>query len=464
MKNGWTDILGDGALVFHHESGTVLNLDAKPRGGAYGPTSTEKANATITNATEVAFWGSDNAWPQRVVEEIRTSDLLRPLIRKLAKRQIGAGLRYGHVEIKENGDEVRRAMQVPEIDRWLRRTNHKLFELEAWNDLITQGNVFAEFQMDYDNKVAGVFCQDACRARLARKDDYGRIKHCYLSGSWPDGARHDDKKTLRIVALDPYYDVPGQLQKGTQGRYILPIRLLVDDADYYGQGVWHGLIEGGYLDLLKAILKTKLYLTLNLSLFRYQLEVGSEWWELAYPGWKDKPVEEKKKLRDDLRKSFAKWVQDQTAQGRVLLTDMVLDEMAAPGKKEYRSLWKVTPFKLDLPTGAYVEDTAEMDAKVIRAFMDASLFGSTPSKDRNSAGSGSDKRVAHDIDLMDNQADADMITAVYEHVAEVNGWNDKYGDGKPLRFWFKSFHTATADTSTGKLYQKDPNATPPPKA
>ncbi|HRD54742.1 MAG TPA: hypothetical protein PKY96_19060, partial [Flavobacteriales bacterium] len=180
------------------------------------------------------------------------------------------------------------------------------------------------------------------------------------------------------------------------------------DNDYYAEGEWHGLIKGGYIKLAKAIITTKLWLTVNLSLIRYQVEVGEEFWPLAYPGWKDKKPEDKKKIKEDLRDAVTEWLTGQEKAGRVLISDMLIGDLhGAAGAKltEYRSLWKITPFKLDIPTGAYVEDSAEVDAKIIRAFMDPSLFGQTPSKDRNSSGSGSDKRVAHTHEVLDNTVD-----------------------------------------------------------
>jgi hypothetical protein len=285
-----------------------------------------------------------------------------------------------------------------------------------------------------------------------------------LSGKWANGASTTSEDTITLPCLDPYYDPSGQVLKSNQGRFIMPLRVLLDDADYYAKGDWHGLIDGGYLDLAAAIIKTKLYLTVNLAHIKYHVEIGQEWWELAYPGFSKMKPEDKKAKREEVLRAFNNWIAGQEKVGRTMLTDMLIDELAVPGKKEYRSLWKINAFKLDIPTGAYVEDSAEVDAKIIRAFMDQSLFGATPSKDRNSSGSGSDKRVAHSIEVMDNQVDAQILLSPLDVMADTHGWHEKYGKGKLLKFWFKSLHVATADKTAGMVYQKDPNTPTPPKA
>lgn len=451
-----------GSYVFHHGTGIAFNMDAKLRGGAFGPTSTTKYEA-LNQGSEIAYWGTANLWPQDVLKEVNESDVLRPLIRNKAKRLIGQGILYGTTSVDERtGDIKRNAMNVLEIDRALKKTAAPLFLYEQLVDYLTHGIAFAELQTDFEGRVVGLYSQDAVRCRFTKKDKMGRINNVLLSGKWGQGATRPDD-AIEVPALDPYYDPAGQVMRGNKGRYILPTRLLHDDNDYYGQAQWHGLILGGYLDLAKAIIKCKLYLTQNLSHIRYHVEVGSEFWENAFPGFKDKKPEAKKKVKEDFTEAFTKWATGVEKSGRTLMTEMLLDDIGMGKAREYRSLVRITPLKLDIPTGAYVEDSAEVDAKIIRAFMDASLFGATPSKDRNSSGSGSDKRIAHTLDLLDNQVEMDLLLTPFDIMAETNGWSDQYGNGKMLKFWTKSFHTATLDQKQG-VVTSEPQPTAPPKA
>lgn len=428
------DVYGDGRVIFDTGSGVAFTMEqTRPRGGPMAPTASTKDDG-LNIGGEVAFWGSNNDWPQQVVAELKVSDLLRPLIRKQAKRMIGHGLAYGTQDVDPVTGEVHLTeLRVTEIDLALRRTNAKLYCYEAFLDWLTFGNVFAELQTDYDGNIVGIYCQDATRCRLSAKKNNKPSKWCYISGKWGSGGT--EKEAAKVPLLDPYYDVAGQVMRSNAARMILPIRLLVEDQDYYGEAQWHGLILGKYLELAKAIIKAKLYLTINLSHMRYHVEVGEEYWDRAYPGFKSKEPAEKAEIKLNEAKAFTKWVTGLEKAGRTLLTERLIDEVAT--KKEYRSLWTVTPLKLEIPTGAYIEDSAEVDAKIIRAFMDASLFGATPSKDRNSAGSGSDKMIAHSQELDDNMVDTDMILTPFDTMATVNGWHEKYGKGRMIQFWFR---------------------------
>ncbi|HRD54743.1 MAG TPA: hypothetical protein PKY96_19065, partial [Flavobacteriales bacterium] len=180
----FVDIAGDGTFMISQEAGVLFNMEAKVR-GKYGPSSTEKHDPALGTG-EIAYWGADNLWPQEVIEEVRNSDVLRPLIHMRAKLMIGQGIVYGTTEIDPvTGEEKMKVMRVLEIDRMLKRTNAVLFLFESLVDYIMHGNTFPELQTDLDGKVVGLFSQDAARCRLTRKNKKnGRIEHCVISGKW----------------------------------------------------------------------------------------------------------------------------------------------------------------------------------------------------------------------------------------------------------------------------------------
>lgn len=450
--NGLVDIHGDASVIAHPGKGLTFFTESKRlKGGSFGPTPSKK-KLTGSRSTEIAYWGlADNQWPQQVIKELNSSDILRPLIRKQAKMMVGQGLVYGTTTVNETtGQERMNVMRHLEIEQWLRRTNINLFLYEELMDWHTHGNIFPEFQMAYDGTVAGLFAQDAARCRLGVKDDLGRITKCHISGNWDRGTGIKAEDTITLPCLDPYYDVAEQIRKSKAARMIMPVRLLLDDNDYYGQAPWHGLIESGWLEVAKAIPKLKRYLMENMMFIRYHIEISSEYWPLAFPDWKELSPEKKKKKKDDVVEAFTKWATGMEKAGRTLMTEMLTDELAAPnGKRDMRSLWKINPIKLEIPTGAYIEDSQEADFHIVRAFMDPSLFGIAPGKDRNSAGSGSDKRMAHTHHAVDNHADAQLLLSPLDVVADVNGWHEKYGNGQLIKFWFKSYHAATLDRAFG---------------
>lgn len=451
-------VTADAGVIFHEGLGMSFFTESSRVRGRYGPTATTKAEAS-TGSNNVALWGEDNAWPQKVVEIMKTSDLLRPLQRKHAKRMMGQGLVYGTTTVnEETGEEKMKVMRVPEIEMAFRRTNMPLFLYEQWCDFLAHGTCFPELQTDYEGNVVGLYSQDATRCRLSLKDSNGRSTQCMLSGAWDKAGGRAGKDVITLPALDPYFDVAGQIKSSKQSRFILPIRLLVDDNDYYGEAPWHGLIHSGWLDVAKAIPQFKIAYMKNVMLFRYHIEIAREYWDLQFPGFFKKPRAEQKKIKEDVVDGFTKWASGIEKGGKTLMTEMLTDELK---KDQYRSLWKINQLKLELPTGAYIEDSAEVDAKIIRAFMDSSLFAQTPSKDRNSSGSGSDKRVAHTQELIDNFIDSELLLTSVNVMFDVNGWHEKYGKGEILKVWFKSYHTATLDRTLGAISEQPPKPSKP---
>ena len=419
---------------------------------SFGPSPSLKKDTT-TGTGDVALWGAQNNYPQVVTEWLNKSDVLRPLLRRMANKLIGQGLVYGTTEVDARGEQQFRVLDVPAIDAALEDTNHLLYLQESANDWFAHGNVFSELQMNGRGEVVGLFCQDANRCRLSRKDTQGRITRCYIDGEWPN-RRDIRKETIDLPALDPYYRVADQVREASSGRLILPLRLLIDDLDYYGIAPWHGLITSGWLDVAEYIPKLKKSLMENLITIRYHIEISEDYWPHAYPGFIDKPADEKTKIKKDAIDAFSKWAAGVEASGRTLLTPMVADQIA----KDYRSMWKVNQLKLEIPTGAYIEDSQEADFHIVRAFMDPTLFGIAPGKDRNSAGSGSDKRMANTHHVLDGFSDAHMLLTPFRLMADVNGWHQRFGQGKRIKFWFKSYHAATLDRTQGAITTNPANA------
>lgn len=443
---------GDASVIFAEGVDMTFFTESPRVKGYYGSSRTEKIDPNMGSGYW-AFWGTANDAPQQTVREVNESDLLRPLIRKQTKTMIGQGVVYGTYEVNPTtGDQRLKPIRQMEIDLWLKRTNIYKYLYESWIDWTTHGNAFTEFQMSYGGQIAGLYAQDAVRCRLSKKDTNGFIRHCGLYGDWPNGVT-DEKKLIKLPALDPDYDVAGQIRSSTAARMIMPIRLIVDDNDYYGQAPWHGLITSGWIDVAKAIPKLKKYLMSNMMLIKYHIEIAREYWPLAIEGWAQLSAKKQKEKKEEVVKAFTKWAAGEKSAGRTLMTEKVLDEIK---KETYRSLWTVTPLKLEIPTGAYVEDSQEADFHVVRAFMDPALFGIAPGKDRNSAGSGSDKRIAHTQHILDNFIDTQLMLNPLDVVTDVNGWHEKYGNGQMIHWELKSYHVATADRTLAAL-TPDPN-------
>lgn len=443
--------------VYYHDGlkATFNTGDTRPR-GRVGPTPSEKDDGTLTTG-KVAFWGENNDHPQEIVEVIQKSDILQPLIVQSAKMMIGQGLVYGTTDIDEvTGEEVLKPMQVPEIEDLLEDFNSDLYLYESAIDWFTSGNAFQEIQMNFGGTVAGLYCNDFTRCRLSRKDPKGRITTAFVDGDWP--GRYDIRKeTIAMPALDPYYRIPQQIRASKADRFMLPIRILAHDRDYYGRAPWHGLIDSGVLEIAADTLSWRKFFLKNAMTLRYHIEVDSRFWTEKYPGFLEKPKEDQKTIKQNELDAFVKWGTGVEKSGKTLMTTLLMD----PVSKVQWSLWKITPFKLEVSSGAYIPDGQDSDFRTARSFMDPTLFGIAPGKDRNSAGSGSDKRIAHTHHVLDSHSDANLLLTGHRVMTEVNDWHKKYGNGKRIKWRFRGYHAATQDRVLGAIAAKKPTDAPP---
>lgn len=446
---------GPDGVYIHTGIGALFNTDARPR-GRVGPTPSEKDDGTLTTG-KVAFWGENNDHPQEIVEVIRKSDILLPLIVQSAKMLMGQGSMYGTTEYDDaTGEEIMKPMAVPEIDDTLEDFNSDLYLYESGIDWFSSGNAFQEIHMTHGGTVAGLYCNDFTRCRLGRKNSNGQITQAYVDGDWAGRFQPRDK-TITIPALDPYYRIPQQIRASNAARFMLPIRILAHDRDYYGRAQWHGLMDSGVLEFSTEVLKWRRFYLKNSMTLPYQIKVDRIYWSNKYKGFYEMPPKKQKELKKKELDAFTEWATGVERAGRSIMTEMQTD----PISKFQWSLWEIIQFKIETSAGQYIPDGQDSDFRTARAFMDPTLFGIAPGKDRNSAGSGSDKRIAHTHHVLDSHSDANLLLTGHRVMTEVNDWHKKYGKGKRIKWRFRGYHAATQDRVLGAIAAKPPTDAPP---
>ncbi|MBL8000411.1 MAG: hypothetical protein JNL05_00500 [Flavobacteriales bacterium] len=397
----------------------------------------------------LAFWGEyDNQFPQKVIADIETSDIIETVIDWKARTLVGEGVMYGNLVEGPGGSQVLKPMQNLEIERWLRRTNFDLFAYEASLDFYRYANANAELQRNLGGEAVGIFSQDQSWLRYGQNDlKTGLIDKAYLCAEWSTVTDLKNKgKVIPLEALDPYYDVVGQLKESRQYRHIIPLRLQTAGRKYYALAPWNGLRASGWLELAVAIPKMKLRLIKNMMAIRYWIEIADSYWPKKFgeQAWKDATDEKRKKWINEEVAAFEQLMAGEEEAGvpKALMTRMTEQKHSG----ELTSLWKVNPLKLELAQGAYVEDSQETDYHIVRGLgVDPALVGISPSKGGQSPGSGSADRVKRTNYLLGARPHGTRLLSVMDAVSELNGWNTKYNNGMPLTWTFRSLHVATLD-------------------
>lgn len=410
---------------------------------------------------QVALWGVTNQFPQEVIADIEKNDIIGTVLDWKARTLVGEGVVYGNMVAGTDGAAVLKPMFVPEIDRWLYRTNFDLYAYESAHNFYTYYNANAELERARIGSVIGVYAQDQSWLRLSQNDNRGMINKAYLSACWDTATDVTDrKKVITLEALDPYYDIAGQVQRSSVHRHLIPLRIQTHGRKYYALAPWNGLRASGWLSLAVAIPKMKLELIKNLMHMRYWIEISTEYWPWKYgqQAWKEMGLKDRQKLMNAEVKAFEELMssEDEAGKPKALMTSMVYQQHA----KEHLGMWKVHDQKLQIPSGAYLEDSAETDYHLVRGLgVDPALVGIAPGKNSSSPGSGSADRIKRTNYLLAARPHGTRLLSFMTAVSEINGWDKAYNNGAPIVWMFRSLHTATLDKSNQVTPEESANNT-----
>lgn len=397
----------------------------------------------IREAGKIAMWGPGNDHPQRVIKDIQGTTLIGNVIDRKVNMLLGGGVRYGTLSLDDaTGYEVFRPIQVAEIEDWKEDSNLALYCEEALRDYYTYANAFPEFQMGRGrNYVTGIGAHDASQCRLSAMTDKGEIKSVYVA-DWAGGATDADADAV-LTALDPYsnYGIVRQILSGGKDKYVLPLRALGDGQFYYALARWNALRTNGWLDVTKRVPEIKNILLERLRIINYHVELDERYWTIKYPDWEKKTTAQKMDLMRSETTNIDNWLQNK-GYGGIWMSTMLGQNMP----KGQESLVKINDKKGSILEGAYIEDSQEADFVIVRDLgLAPQLHGISPSKSKSSPGSGSADRVLRTNHILDSKVHADRILSPLYAVSRINGWNEKYGKGQRLCWWFGNYYAATLD-------------------
>lgn len=432
-----TGTVGNYDVMYHRASGAVMMTPAEATPKASKPVIKE-----IEELDGIAPWGSDNLFPQNVVKDVEKSDLIPTIIDKMGKMLYSGGLRYGILQNTEGGQKELAPLQIPEIDNWLENTGIEWYLQDACHDHFTFRNVFARMRKNRKgDKIARLEVADACSVRLGLQNNRGDIDKAYISYNWSEYSP-TDKRVLKIPALDPYFNVPGQLLENKGFDFIAPIRQQVSNRVYYEVPAWNGIRTIGWLDVAYFVPQFKKYLMQNQMTVKLIIKVDPLFWLKKFEGkWENWNGDEKQEAKESILDQIVQTTKGNEKAGGALMLPMDWNQE----KGVSRDLITVEPLKQELVGGEYNQDSQEADFHITRAFLPPNLIGITPGKGMG-AGSGSDLRVARNNFVMDSKMDMNRILMPLKWISEFNGWNSAHGQGNKITWWFENYYVATLNS------------------
>jgi len=421
-------------------------------GGAGSPGTTPGVRSTASvvkdgpNA-DVAYWGSNNLFPQEVVADAEKNTSLATMLNWKAKAWYGGGLVYGTLAIDDKGEEVFKRVLLPEIEEFMRRSNVPRYAFEALLDVSWFGTGFPELILSRNRgQLVGISEQDPCYCRFNRAKLPGDImKIVYINANWANGGRYDDEYCTKVPVLDPYYDAVEGLRARKDGfKYIYPISFPSPDKSEYQLASWNTVRRSGWLEIGEAVVQFKKTLLKQILSVEYVIEVNPAYWEWKYKDWEDKKDEERRQLIGQELKNFSDVMSGTAGAGKSLMTTTVKDS-----KGDDVGAFKVTVLDKNMRDGLFNEDSQESASHVFTAGGVApTLMGIQPGKNMG-AGSGSDARVAFNNFISTSTFEQDLVLEPLNFIATYNGWQ---AEGMPIIFRFKQPLIMTMDK--GKQVQQ----------
>ncbi|MNH20583.1 hypothetical protein D3C79_803600 [compost metagenome] len=128
-----------------------------------------------------------------------------------------------------------------------------------------------------------------------------------------------------------------------------------------------------------------------------------------------------------------------------------MSEYATSASGEKMHGWEIIPIEDKLKEGAYIEDSQEASAHLMRAMgLDATLVGAGPGRNMG-AGSGSDKRIAFNIYVALLQPYRDVILEPLNFISDYNGWTERI---EGLTWRFREAKLETLDKGQGTAVEQ----------
>lgn len=418
---------GKGFTAFSASAGALVNLKELT------PQTSPIATPDATNA-KLAPWGADNLFPQNLLKEIRTNTVIGAALDWKSRALYGNGLRWGYETTDSSGNIIRTPKADPVVKAWMRRSNINRYLLEASKDLYYFYNVFPELIRSKDYKqIVSIGVQDAVFCRWSKQNTNGIIEKCLIHGDW---SKNKADEAEEIAVIDPYYSaVQSTLENTRDAKLIYPLSIPTPGQVYYQLADWNSLRTSGWLAVAAAIPGFKKAIFENQISLKYHIEIAEWYWLELYPNWATDSTEVKDTAIKEYIDGFEKTMAGSSNGYKSLMSMKRTNPVT--GKEE--SAWTVKAIDDKLPSGVYIEDSAEASSHLLFALgVDPTLIGLTPSG-RPGNGSGSENRVAFNTYISMCQAHRDIVLEPIRLIQEYNGWDPE------LEFWFEYPTITTLD-------------------
>lgn len=390
-------------------------------------------------SNQFVAWGPNNRMPFEMAKIVKSSTVLAPAMKKMARLLYGDGVKYEVFEKGPDGKHTWVEGNISEIDDWMEESDINTYFRNACYYHYHYENVFVGIQTNLlKNKVTRIWCEKSEQVRYSWQDDNGYIPLSYINANWE--LSNDVSKALKVPVLDATYQLAKQIERTKGSRFLLPLSLEEASAgeNFYTTPTWYSAVLSDWVKFAKSIPAFKSAMMENQITPKYHIEIDTRYWTFKY-GDEFSGFSEKKKseiIKAHIQEFNANMKGDKNA-FNTLVTHIIQDG------DQTVNLWTVNTLDNKIKTGIYVEDSQEASSHLLYSLgCDAALIGGGPGKGFG-AGSGSDKNAAYNIFMMEAKPIHDQLLRPIIAASRLNGFSTpnrrvRWKVGRPMMVQMES--------------------------
>lgn len=377
---------------------------------------------------EVALWGDDNQYPQKLLESLRLNGSGGAGLRFLKSTHYGQGFHLYKNEVDDNGKVDKKMValsQYKDIQTFFRLNKMNRFWVEQIADQETFYIAFPEFILSKDfNNIVSLRRQPASKMRFKKMNEAtGLIEEVGLCHDWQKSTAWDDEYVARIPVIDSYWSadqIKEYCKKKKIHKFVMPVFYPLMDETYYPIADWHAVHSNGWMEVANSIPKYKKALFENQLSIKYMVHISEEYFKRTYDNdWLEFTPEKKQEIRQALATAIDEHLSGTKNAGKSIQSVQYKDQNG-----NWVKGIEVESIDDKLKDGAYLPEASAANSEIMFALgVDPSLLGAGIPGGKMNTGSGSDKREAFSILTSLFKSKRETTLDVWRLLRDYNGWD-----------------------------------------
>jgi len=387
-----------------------------------------------------APWGSDDKRPATILEKVEKNVVASSGLQWLCEAFYGEGLITYERRIEGNR-EIIIPREFPEVKDFFKYCDITEYMEESIYDFIYFKNIFPEMYFGrgkYAETIVNLSNKEAAFSRWGVMNKKTRkIDRFYYSADFP-GARQEQINQV------PVWD---KKRPTAFPKFIYRVRFASPGRTYYAKPAWHSVIDSGWLDVSNNIPKLKQSLLKNAMSLRYHIRIPKNYWSDKYKDYDKLTPDRQKEIRQEELEQMNEFLTGVENAGKAFISHYGIDKRTGneiPG-------WEILKVDTSIPDGTLTTDQSEANAMILFALnIDPTLKGAGLPNNKQSAGSGSDKREAKLIFTSQLGMMRSRFLSPLYFIKQFNGWDEK------IEFGFRDIVLTTLDKNPAGIEVKNP--------